>query len=241
MSPPATEPVKPDAAPDETEAEAEAEDQDKPAEPVSLGPPLGEDVAKLVSLQPNGVVWIDKENRRVIAVGQVCQRNAPLEMFACSAGTKEHEAVVSIPARAMLFHTALLAVGAKPGKPVQFNPKYVPASGTEIAIEVRWKDASGKIRSARAQEWIRNASTKKPMEHNWVFGGSTFWTDERTGHEYYSADGGDLICVSNFPSAMLDLPIESSQKDSDLMFQAFTENIPELGTPVTIILKPKLE
>jgi hypothetical protein len=79
------------------------------------------------------------------------------------------------------------------------------------------------------------------MEHNWVFGGSLFWTDERTGKRYYSANGGDLICVSNFPSAMLDLPVESSQSEGELMFETFTENIPPLGTPVTIVLKPKVE
>jgi len=229
-------------------ATPEVETPEEPVEPEApaaagggkLGPPLGEDMAKLVPLEPNPAVWIDKATHRVILTSQVCQRNAPLEMFACPSGTKEHEAVVAIPALARTIHAALLAVGAKPGKPVQFHPDYVPATGTEIAIDVRWKDEAGELHSAKAQDWIRDIKTKKPMTHNWVFGGSNFWTDEETGRQYYSADGGDLVCVSNFPSAMLDLPIESSQSDSQLLFEAFTEHIPELGTPVTVILKPKL-
>jgi len=206
----------------------------------AAGLPLGEDLAKLTSLQPKAVVWIDKKGHRVIMTGQVCQRNAPLEMFACLSGTKEHEAVVAVPTRAMFVHAALLAVGAEPGKPVQFHPTYVPASGTEVAVEVRWKGEDGKVRSSKAQDWVRNINTKKPLEFNWVFGGSNLWTDEETGQKFYSADSGDLICVSNFPSAMLDLPVESSQSDASLLFEAFTEHIPPLGTPVTIILKPRL-
>jgi xanthine dehydrogenase molybdopterin-binding subunit B len=30
--------------------------------------------------------------------------------------------------------------------------------------------------------------------------------DEDDGKKYYSADAGDVICVSNFPTAMLDIP-----------------------------------
>jgi hypothetical protein len=38
---------------------------------------------------------------------------------------------------------------------------------------------------------------------------------------------------------MLDLPIESSQANNELMFQANTDRVPPRGTPVTIILRPK--
>ena len=63
----------------------------------------------------------------------------------------------------------------------------------------------------------------------------------RTGSSSYLAEGGDLICVSNFPGAMLDLPIESSQATSDLLFEAFTEHIPPVGTKVRLVLAPRLE
>ena len=75
------------------------------------------------------------------------------------------------------------------------------------------------------------------MEYDWVFAGSGFWKDD-DGKEHYKANGGDLICVSNFETAMLDLPISSSQANAELQFEAFTERIPPLGTPVIIILEP---
>ncbi len=57
----------------------------------------------------------------------------------------------------------------------------------------------------------------------------------------YAANSGDVICVSNFAEAMLDLPINSSKNNAELEFEAFTERIPPVGTPVTVILEPVLE
>jgi hypothetical protein len=207
-----------------------------------LGPPLVEDVDKLAKAHPLYPVWIDKNNKRIILEGVICQTNAPLEMFAVTSGTKEHEAIIAIPTEAYIVHAALTAIGAKAGKPAEFGPKptdYKPATGTEIEIAVKWKNEKGEIQTARAQEWLKNVKTGKDMQEAWVFGGSGFWKDEQTGIEYYKAEGGDFICVSNFPSAMLDLPIESSQLNDDLTFQANSERIPSRDTPVTLILTPK--
>jgi hypothetical protein len=78
------------------------------------------------------------------------------------------------------------------------------------------------------------------MTHDWVFAGSGFWTDEETGKRYYMAEQGDLICVSNFTTATLDVPIESSQSNEGLLFEANPDRIPEAGMPVRLVLKPVL-
>lgn len=225
-------------------AEDESEDLDRPETREEtakrLGQPLVEEPNKLKKLDPVASIWLDKPGGRLVMVGEVCQREAPLEMLVCLWHTKEHEAVLAVRVPAMAAHAGLLALGAKPGGPVQFMPKYVAASGTPIDIEVVWKDKEGKTQKARGQDWVRNFNTKKPMEHEWVFAGSGFWTDEDTGKKHYMAESGDFICVSNFPTAMLDLPVESPQQNDALLFEAFTERIPPLGTPVTIVLKPRL-
>jgi hypothetical protein len=160
-------------------------------------------------------------------------------MFACPEGTKEHESVLSVPVAAERVHAALLNIGAQQGTPVEFAPEYKPATGSEIDVSLYWNDESGKRCSAWAQEWVQDARTGKPLKHPWVFAGSRFWRDEQTGKELYLANMGELICVSNFSSAMLDLPIESSDKAGQLLFTACTERIPPLDTPVTIVLTPK--
>jgi hypothetical protein len=186
-------------------------------------------------------VWIDAERHEVLVDGYIAMREGYLEMFACPVGTKEHESVVAVDTRAATVHAALLAVGAVEGRPVQYKPEFVPPSGTEIEIEVRWLGADGKWQSVRAQDMVREAKTKDVMTQPWVFAGSGFWTDEKTGKRYYMAESGDFICLSNFTTATLDVPIESTDSNEGLVFEANTEKIPEPGTLVRLVLRPVLE
>lgn len=199
------------------------------------------DTDKLRRLDPESEVWIDTKHHQVVVGGEVVLREGPLELFACLKGTKEHEAVVAVRSKAYVVHAALLAVGAEAGKPAIFVPEYRPASGTTIEVELEWTGADGKPQRVRAQDMVRLAKTKEPMTQEWVFGGSGFYEDEVEKVRYYQAESGDLICVSNFPSAMLDLPIESSQSNEALMFEANTDKIPPVGTQVKVVLTPRLE
>jgi energy-coupling factor transporter ATP-binding protein EcfA2 len=168
--------------------------------------------------------------------GEIAVEKGPIEYFACPHGTKEHESIVSTRSTARLVHAGLLAIGLVPGKPVSFDPDYVAATGPAVRVTMRWKDEAGTVQELPAQEWIRDTRTGKPMQEQWVFAGSAFWTDPSDGKEYYQADGGDLICLSNFPTAMLDLPIESSQSNESLLFDAFDGRVPPRGTAVEMIL-----
>lgn len=186
-------------------------------------------------------VWVDAARHEVLVDGYVSLREGYLEMFACLAGTKEHESVVAVQTKAATVHAALLAAGAKEGRPVRYRPTFEPPTGTTIRVEVRWLGEGGEWKTALAQEWIRQAKTKEQMAEAWVFAGSGFWTDEKTGKRYYMAEGGDFICVSNFTTATLDVPFESSQANDGLLFEAHTERIPPLGTPVRLSLTPMLD
>ena len=191
---------------------------------------------ELRRLSPTEEVWIDRERGEVVVGGRVALDDGLLEFFACPKGTKEHESVVAVAASARLVHAALLAVGLEPGKPVSFDPEYRPATGPRIRVTMRWTDADGAVQEGDARGWIRNTRTGKALETDWVFAGSAFWIDPADGREYYQADGGDLLCVSNFPTATLDLPIESSQSNEALLFEVFKERVPKRETPVEMIL-----
>jgi hypothetical protein len=203
-------------------------------------PPLPEpEGARRLSEQDR--VWIDVKQHEVLIDGYIALRRGMLEMFACPSGTKEHESIVAVHTKAATVHAALLAVGAVEGHPVRYRPKFAPPEGTEIDIVVRWRDAAGEWQSAQAQDWVRDVESKKPMSQQWVFAGSGFWTDEKTGKRYYMAEQGDLICVSNFTTATLDVPFESSQSNEGLLFEANTDVIPPAGMPVRVVLKPVLQ
>ena len=193
----------------------------------------------LVRLSPTEEVWIDRGRKEVVVGGSIALERGAIEVFACPARTKDHEAVVATKSSAKLVHAALLAIGLDPGRPVSFQPKYRAAEGPAVSILVRWRDADGAPRECRAQEWIRDARTGEALAADWVFTGSAFWRDPADGREYYQADGGDLVCVSNFPEATLDLPIESSQSNDALLFEAFEGRVPAAGTRVEMVLSAK--
>ncbi len=219
---------------DEPPADEEQTYEDIWARPIPV-PPEAKGLKRLT--KHNGV-WIDPQRKRIVIAGRVVCRRGALEMFACPKQTKEHESVVAVNTKAFVVHAALLALGVEPGRPVQFAPDYRPAQGPEIRVLVCWTDPQGKRRCVPAQKWIRNVRTGREMQQPWLFTGSQWWESPDGKQRYYMAEQGDFICVSNFPTAMMDLPIRSSNAASALLFAAFTERIPPLGTDVALILEP---
>ena len=212
--------------------------QPQPAEPkTEVTKPVREE-AKKVPVGPNVLLEVDGDARRVWVSGEICKREGPLEQFLCRAGTKEHEAVVSAEIDARDLHKALLLARAEPGSPVTFQPVYKPASGSTIRVEVVF-NKDGKKVNLRAQDMIRDMKSGKALSQEWVFAGSRMVPDplDKNKPPYYMANDGDVICVSNFETALLDLPIKSSKDNADVQFEAFTENIPELKTKVAIMLE----
>ena len=200
----------------------------------------GELPADFTRLGKNVDVWMSPKRKLVVVDGKVCLREGQLEMFACPRKSKEHESVVAVNSDAKTVHAALLAVGATTGSPVKFDPQFTPPTGTKVDIMLLWNDAAGKPQQRPAQDWVRHVRTKKQLETSWVFAGSGFWTDESSGQRHYQADAGDLVCVSNFPTATLDLPVASSQDNADLQFEAFTDRIPAKGTTVRLVFQPRI-
>ncbi len=179
---------------------------------------------------------------RVVIQAEVCLREGQLEELLCRKNTKEHEAILSADVDARGIHAALLVAGAVEGKPVRFEPKYQPASGTTIKISVEY-EKDGKTVTVPARDWIRNPKTKKNLDSDWVFGGSKLVAnpDGKDKPPVYLANYGDVICVCNMESALLDLPVESPKRLEDRLFEAHTERIPPLETRVMVILEPVLK
>ena len=280
------------------------DDVEKPAGKVSAA----KKPTKLVPLNKQGTVLLDKPGNRLVLKTKVVFREGLLEMLCCKKQTKEHESILAVDSKAYLVHAGLLALGAKVGKPVQYVPKYVPPTGQKIDIFLQWTDKKGKWHRERAQRWIRHATRRfhvvkmdklpddltlpkeselrydkrnkeltwyakmtdkqrdellklskdagyrkairtfyekglnREMKADWVFTGSRYYVDEKTGEKFYQAEGGEVICVANFPTALVDVAVPSSSKGGDnLLFEAFTERIPPRDTEVLIELIPVFE
>ncbi len=260
------------------------------------------DQSQFIPLNKSKTVLLDKKGNRVLIKSKVVLTRGPLEMLLCKKQTKEHESILSTDADAFVIHTGLLALKAKTGKPVSYEPKYLPPTGQKINIFLQWKDKAGKLHRVKAQDWIHNSihrlffaelkilpagvtierkesmrfdsengelswygpmSEKQrdswlaiskdktfqaainklfeqgklvPMRADFIFVGSGF-----TNENYYLAEDGYVICVANFPPALIDVTSKSSKQDSSLTYEAYTKNIPPKGTEVTIELIPVFE
>ncbi len=217
-------------------ADGPAHGDASPAEATAPPPAPPDRHPELRRLSPTDEIWLDLEKKQVVVGGKVALTEGVLEVFACPEMSKEHEAVVATKCPARMVHAGLLAIGLETGAPARFVPEYVPPTGSKVKIRVRWKDADGKMQERPAQEWVRNTETNEALNADWVFVGSGFWRDPADGTEHYEADAGDMICLSNFPSAMLDIPLESSDSNEELLFETFEERVPPHGTPVELVL-----
>ncbi len=195
--------------------------------------------AKKVLVGKNVFLEVRGKERRVVLSAYVCLREGPLEQLLTRKEKKEHEAVLAIDGDARDIHKALIVAGAEPGKTVQFQPKFAPPKGQRIKVTVEYEQ-DGKRVVVPAQHFVRNQKTGKEMDLDWVFAGSQFVANpfDPKAPDIYLANEGDVICVSNFEGATLDLPINSPKDNSQLAWEAFTEHIPPRGTKVAVFLEP---
>ena len=218
---------------------------DPPPKKDPAPPQPKQESAKKVEIGKNVFLEVQGEQRRVLVESYVCLCTGQLEQFLTRKRTKEHEAILAADVDARKIHEALILAKAEPGRPVRFfdpvkmEAKYEPAHGAVIKVSVEYRDQQGQTRRHPAQQWIRSVKTKKDLEHDFVFGGSQLFADpfDKTKPPFYAANDGDVICVSNFETAMLDLPIKSPKDNDDLAFEAHTERIPPLETRVLVILE----
>lgn len=208
--------------------------------------PTPDEIAAKAFMPPAGAkplsrtsrLWVDPGKHRVYVDGYVALREGALEMFACPVGTKEHESLVAVLARPSYVHAALLAADANPGTPAKFRPQFESPTGQVIRIWVCWYDQDGTFQVVDARQWVLDSKTQKALDAEWVFAGSGFWKDPDSGKERYLADSGDMICVSNFASAMLDISMASSAETDLLQFEPMSKQIPERYTPIRMIMVP---
>ena len=221
----------------ETDPPANDVDSEKPQEKAFDYTTLFDEPEKLKKLDRIAPIWVSTDRDRVALGGKICLRDGMLEFFACRKDSKEHESIVALDIPPHLIHAALLVIGAKQGAPAKFNPKFVPPSGDEIEILVRWRDEkTNEIRQIRAQEMVKDEVSDKAMESPWVFTGGLFGVDP-DGKKYYLANvTGEVFGVANFPGSVLDVPFESSSDNSQLSYAANTEKIPPIDSDVLLIL-----
>ncbi|GBD36193.1 hypothetical protein HRbin36_01314 [bacterium HR36] len=183
-------------------------------------------------------------DRQVSVAAMVVLRHGYLEhLLTTQAAGKNHESVLAADIDALHLHIALMAIGAKPGKPMEYREEngrrvFVPPQGERIAVRCAYRNNVGQLVIVPAQRWIRDVDKKQILQQDWVFAGSRFLDPLEPGEKpFFGANLGRVICVSNFSVALLDLPVRSTDQEAEgLLWEANTETIPPLKTPVSVLL-----
>lgn len=192
---------------------------------------------KLVKVGPNVVLEVEGTKRRVLVEAKVVLRTGPLEGLLTRAKKKEHEYILAGDFDARHLHAALILAGGKPGNPVTFAPKFKPPTGTRVQVSLRY-DKAGKKVTVPAREWIKHHKTGKPLPEDWVFAGSrTVPNPDGKGPPVYLANYGDIVCLCNMDSAMMDIPVASPKALDDRVWDANTDKLPPKDTKVTVIFE----
>lgn len=111
---------------------------------------------------------IDIEKRCVDLEGTICLDEGFLELIACTKGSKEHESIVAVSARAMHIHTALLLLGATNGHPAMRKPVdeektrwvNVPPRGDSINVFLVTTNKDGKPIERPISDFIVRSSER---------------------------------------------------------------------------------
>jgi hypothetical protein len=183
-------------------------------------------------------IRIDWPNLAVELDAQVVLREGPLELFACSPKTKEHESILSVSAKPMRIYQALGLIGLNPGRPLRFdekNSRWEEPQGDRLELRVRYTDERG-THVVASEQWVRDAKNPNPSPPgslNWVFAGSGNLPDGR-----FAADlEGTIACLVDFESALIALGSRHSADNEELWLVANAKEIPPRGTKCTLLIR----
>ena len=201
------------------------------AQDSAKGKPEADKVGKL----PH--VTFDVNRKQVRVECEALEVDAPLEFFCVLTNTSEHESVLRTPAKPSHIHTALLAIGLKPGHPVQYSEslkKWIAPQGPPLHVAVEYKDKDGKTVTVPAYRLMRDIKTHKEMKSmNWIYAGSRIMNDGT-----FAADTtGYVISVVNFDLTLIDIPNLASNSNETLEWERNPDVAPPGGTKVTMIIE----
>jgi biopolymer transport protein ExbD len=183
-------------------------------------------------------VRIDWKERVVEVDGEIVLRKGPLELFACAPRSKEHESIVVVRPRPLHIFQAMGLLGMEPGAPARYDDqagKWLAPHGDPLDLRVRYrKDAADHV--VAIEDWLLDVEHQRPPGNvRWVFAGSRFFDEGEFGAD----EEGTVICVVDFDTALITVSALHSADNSELWLAARTEQIPPVGTAVTLLIRSR--
>ncbi len=189
-------------------------------------------------------ITIDRDAGVVDVEATFAARDAYLELIACTAGSKEHESLVAIKAKAQHVHFALMLLGAKPGKPSQWVKdektgewRGINATGTRVKVSLLVEE-KGKWVERSITDYVIDRDDKPLPGSVFVFGGSVL-SEKEDGSTVYEADvEGNAVSLVSFGDETLSWPTAASTSNETLDYYVKTKALPPAETKVKLRLRP---
>lgn len=178
--------------------------------------PLREDPADVLAaaFREQGIE-LDLEGGRCSFPASICIREDLLEYVLVADYGAAHESLFATAVSPTVLNTAVVALGAEPGRNVSWVPKdpqpseeelrdgaatheVVPPSGDGFLIYAAWREGE-ETYFFRLEDLITNLQTERSMKrHPWVYLGSRLIDDEQGGQRLAAEMEGNLINLSYF-------------------------------------------
>ena len=219
-----------------------------------LSPQMGQALRKLNL--PG--IKLNLKERCVDVNATICLHEGLLELVACTKGSKEHESILSIAARPMHIHTAMLLMGARPGTPAMRKAqdgapnRWVPVepAGDPVHVSLVFPDSKGKPQEYPIQKFISPAQpdeisgipTKKKLatfSASFLFAGSHLVENGAGPRKYVCEQSGNVISISTFGDELLCLPGIHGHQNDGLAWQVNANGLPGIGEQVILRLRLK--
>ncbi|MCC7292633.1 MAG: hypothetical protein IT449_11290 [Phycisphaerales bacterium] len=167
---------------------------------------------------------------------RVVLRAGPLELLACSPGTREHESILQIPAKPLRVFEALGLIGLTPGAPVRYDAakdQWIAPTGDRLMLRVLAEFPFGKA-TMPVEAWLLDLKdrSRKIEAIPWVFAGSDRLEDGAFGADV----DGTIVCVVDFSSALMTVGEAHSADDEVLWLGADPAFVPREGTRCSLLI-----
>lgn len=202
-------------------------------------------------------IKLNLKERCVDVNATICLHKGLLELVACTKGTKEHESILSISARPMHIHTAMLLMGASPGTPAMrkaqegARTRWVPVdpAGDSVCVSLVFAESKGKLQEYPIQKFISPAQpdeisgipAKKILATfpaSFLFAGSHLVENGAGPRKYVCEQSGNVISISTFGDELLCLPGIHGHQNDGLAWQVNSKGLPGIGEQVILRLRP---
>jgi hypothetical protein len=183
-----------------------------------------------------GDILINKAEKSVSFPARINMDKGLLEYVLVRTGGKTHESLFRTETEPYDLQLACLLLDlVGTDKPLPFQGAPDLPKGDLVSISVSRQDKEGKGRELRPETWITKTVEGKPQDVEplkWVFVGSMI-----NEGRFLAQVEGSIISLYHDPIAIIDNA--SPGGESDKIWFVNEQNVPPVGTPVTITIKAK--